>query len=76
VKIKDYRTGPILTTQRASEFLNISERTLEAMRSKGKGPKYVRMGQRGIRYRMKDVLEWLESRVTIPASYANKAGQK
>jgi hypothetical protein len=41
--------GDYLTTKQAAEALGVSPKTLEAHRSRGAGPKYVRIG-RAIRY--------------------------
>jgi hypothetical protein len=47
--------------KRLSQFLNISERTLERWRGKGLGPPYVRIG-RARRTRPSAALKWLRSR--------------
>lgn len=50
------------STEEAGEFLHLSPKTLETMRSRGGGPPYVKFGRRVI-YRRKDLEEWLAERV-------------
>ena len=50
-----------LTTQQAAEFLSLKSTTLNQWRWSGKGPKYVRIGERTIRYRNQDLHHWLNS---------------
>lgn len=47
----------------AARLLNVSERTLEAWRYKGMGPKFLRISARCIRYRPQDILDWQENRL-------------
>lgn len=44
-----------------AELSGISAVTLRRWRAEGKGPKFVRIGERAIRYRRADVLAWLDS---------------
>ena len=44
-----------LTTQQAAEFLSLKLTTLNQWRWSGKGPKYIRIGERAIRYRHQDL---------------------
>jgi hypothetical protein len=64
-----FSTNPdvLLTEVQSAEFLSLSTRTLQAWRSSGGGPLYVRAG-RAIRYRHRDLLSWVESN-----TIANKA---
>ena len=50
-----------LTTQQAAEFLSLKPTTLNQWRWSGKGPKYVRIGERTIRYRHQDLQHWINS---------------
>ena len=50
-----------LTTQQAAEFLSLKPTTLNQWRWSGKGPKYVRIGERTIRYRHQDLHHWVNS---------------
>lgn len=50
-----------LTTQEAAEALGVRPCTLEAWRSRGTGPRYVKLG-RAVRYRAADLDDYIESR--------------
>jgi len=50
----------LLTGREAASLLRLSERTLERHRTAGTGPRYVALG-RAIRYRRRDLLDWIES---------------
>lgn len=49
-----------LTTAQAAECCNLKVKMLERMRQNGIGPKYIKVGQRIIRYRQEDLDAWLE----------------
>ena len=48
----------LLTQQRLSEHIDVSERTLERWRVEGSGPVFCRAGRK-VLYRSEDVEEWL-----------------
>ncbi len=50
----------LLTELQASEFLNISTRTLQAWRLRRAGPAFVQAG-RSVRYRRGDLVQWIEA---------------
>jgi len=52
----------MLTSKQVSDWLGVSPLWLVNGRSKGFGPKYVRIGPRSILYRRKDVLAFLDER--------------
>lgn len=59
----------LLTTEQAAAFLDLKPQTLAVWRFKKRcGPAYVRIGH-NIRYRMRDLEAWLESR-TVGATDA------
>ena len=47
----------------AGELLGLSIRTLQAWRQDKKGPPYIRVSNKAIRYRRTDLNEWVESRL-------------
>jgi hypothetical protein len=51
----------LLTEVDAADLFKLSIRTLQAWRSKGIGPAFVRLG-RAVRYRRADLLAWLNAR--------------
>jgi predicted DNA-binding transcriptional regulator AlpA len=52
----------LLTTGETATVTHFSPRTLENWRRKGIGPKFVRIGGRGVRYRWGDIVEYANSR--------------
>ena len=58
----------LLTNEEAADLLGIKPNTLEIWRTKGKGPKFVKMGA-AVRYRLADLNAWMEERTfaTSPA---------
>lgn len=53
--------APLRDTKFAAEWLGITERALQQLRYLGTGPKFTRVGSRGVRYRMQDLIEYAES---------------
>lgn len=51
---------PLLTQQKYCELTGKSPSTAEQDRLYGRGPRFIRLG-RSIRYRLDDVIAWLES---------------
>ena len=49
--------SPFLTTKQAAYYLGFTDRSLHAMRGKGRGPRFVRMG-RAIRYHIRDLVNY------------------
>ena len=52
----------LLTEKELSTWLGLSLPTLQRMRSKGGGPKFIRLGFRRLAYRPSDVEDWLAAR--------------
>ena len=52
----------LLTEKQAANFLGLNPRSLQAWRTRGGGPSYLRIGHRTTRYRMEDLEVWLESK--------------
>ncbi len=42
-------------------MLGITTNTLQIWRHQGKGPRYVKLSRRAVRYRKKDVLDWIQN---------------
>lgn len=51
-----------MTTAEVAEYLQVSERTLKAMRANGGGIPFLRFG-RIVRYRLSDVIAWRDSKM-------------
>ena len=58
---KAKKGSPFLNTARAAHYLDLSRRTLEKMRTEGRGPKYRKHG-RYVRYHIDDLDAWSLSR--------------
>jgi DNA-binding transcriptional MerR regulator len=48
----------------AAELLGLSSRTLQAWRTKGTGPAFVRAG-RAVRYRRRDLIAWMDANTVV-----------
>ena len=57
------KSSPFLTTMQAADFIGLSERTLERMRTKGRGPDYRKHG-RYVRYHIDDLEAWSNAHLT------------
>jgi excisionase family DNA binding protein len=53
----------LLTPKQAAELLGLPEGTLAQWRSQRRGPPYVKMEFRLVRYRRSDLEEWIEKRM-------------
>ena len=55
--------GPYLRTQQAAEYLGLKKATLEFYRSRGGGPRFLKLGgTRAVRYLRADLDEWARRR--------------
>jgi predicted DNA-binding transcriptional regulator AlpA len=59
----------LLTEIQAADLLRLSSRTLQAWRSQGVGPEYVKAG-RAVRYRRPALIEWTERNTVVAAQLA------
>lgn len=60
---RNEKSLPMLLNQEdAAKFLDCSPRNLEALRHRGGGPRFVKLGRR-VRYRVCDLLDWIDSNV-------------
>jgi predicted DNA-binding transcriptional regulator AlpA len=55
----DHDLDTLLTGREAAALVRLSERTLERHRTAGTGPRFCALG-RAIRYRRRDLLDWIE----------------
>lgn len=60
----------LLNEIQAAQVLGLSSRTLQAWRSQGIGPAYVRAG-RAIRYRRADLTSWADQMTVVPAHHTH-----
>ena len=61
-------TSKLFTEVEAAKVVNCSPRTLQKWRGTGKGPPFVRVTSRCIRYRAEDLEAFIESRVRTSTS--------
>lgn len=62
-QVNKYYDGGLMNSDQAAIYIGVgSRRTLESMRWKGTGPKYVKIG-RLVRYRKMDLDAYIEARV-------------
>lgn len=52
-----------LSEDQVAEYIGFTPKALQAWRCNGRGPTYIRISARAIRYRKKDIDNWLESRL-------------
>mgnify|MGYP002683314012 CR=1 FL=1 len=58
----------LLTAEEESRFLKLRPNTLEIWRLKGIGPKFYRISGRTVRYRLSDLMEFVEKSVRTSTS--------
>jgi predicted DNA-binding transcriptional regulator AlpA len=59
----DSESDALLSTTELANLLGVSEKWCETARSRGFGPKWVKLSPRRVRYRLSDVRLWLAERV-------------
>ena len=52
----------------AAKFVDLSVRSIQGYRSKGGGPRFVKISSRCVKYRRIDLREWVEARVRTSTS--------
>lgn len=57
--------GQLLTAQETAELLSLQVSTIRGMTHRKEIP-YVKIGKRGVRYRLIDLLAWIEERTRMP----------
>jgi hypothetical protein len=59
-------TEEFFDTNQAAEFLELKPNTLEVWRWQGRGPRFVRLSRRAIRYQLSDLLKFGRARIVEP----------
>lgn len=59
----------VLLTPEAAEYVKLAPRTLERYRVTGEGPRFAKFAG-AVRYRKRDLDEWIESRIISSTSEA------
>jgi predicted DNA-binding transcriptional regulator AlpA len=58
----------LVNERQAASILCYSVRALQNWRHRGGGPKFVRVSSRSIRYRRRDLMDWIDSRIVSNTS--------
>ena len=67
IDTKSILSGELLNEHQASQYLNVSVRSLQAWRLRGGGPKYAKLG-RSVRYRRTDLDHYVVENLTSSTS--------
>ena len=62
------RTAKALKEKEAAAYLGLSVKTLQAWRFYSKGPKYLKLSGRAIRYRVEDLDQFMEASTVNPVA--------
>jgi predicted DNA-binding transcriptional regulator AlpA len=57
--------GQLATPKQVAAFLDVSEPNLGQLRYLGRGPKFIKITGRQVRYRWSDVLAWVEEQARV-----------
>lgn len=64
------RSGPVLTTKQAAEYVGLKPQTLRRLKCEGDGPRVFKLGRLNVYYPA-DLDEWLRGRLTVAAPNAS-----
>jgi predicted DNA-binding transcriptional regulator AlpA len=62
---QDGRAAAVMTTEEAADYLGINKKTLDRMRGRGDGPRFIRITSKIIKYRQADIDDFLTARVRL-----------
>lgn len=51
----------LMTQEQAAEYLEVHPATLTKWRLDGKGPNYIQLGEKKIRYKMEDLIQYIDN---------------
>ncbi|MFT6009254.1 MAG: putative DNA-binding transcriptional regulator AlpA [Parasphingorhabdus sp.] len=58
----------LMSTPQAAQYIGLAVSTLEAKRTRGGGPKFIKMPCRTVRYRKSDLDDWIENSCQLVSS--------
>jgi excisionase family DNA binding protein len=64
-------TPPAITEREAAERLQMSQRTLQAWRTRGEGPRFLKLG-RSVRYTEQELDSWMAARTMANTCYESE----
>ncbi len=53
--------SPLMTPDEAAAYVKVPVATLKAWRRRGTGPTYIRLNNAHVRYRLRDLDEWIDA---------------
>lgn len=62
--------SPALNTKQSALYTGLAEATLETLRTRGGGPRYIKYGRNRVAYRQSDLDEWMSARTVASTSEA------
>lgn len=62
--------APSLNTKQAALYTGLAEATLETIRTRGGGPRFVKYGRNRVAYRQADLDDWMAARTVASTSEA------
>lgn len=68
LKVMDLDPDELYVERQAAQFLKVSEKTLQYWRFTGNGPKFVRISKRCVRYRRRDLIDWIKQHLKASTS--------
>ncbi|WP_294624266.1 helix-turn-helix domain-containing protein [uncultured Roseovarius sp.] len=74
MKSNDVQANPttdpdrLMNEKEAAEVLCYSVRALQNWRSRGGGPKFIKVSARSVRYRRRDLLDWIDAHTVTSTS--------
>lgn len=68
LKVMDLDPDELYVERQAAQFLKVSEKTLQYWRFTGSGPKFVRISKRCVRYRRRDLIDWIAQHLKASTS--------
>jgi len=67
-KILDQDPDELMLEEAAARFLKVAPKTLATWRFTGQGPFFVKLSRRCVRYRRKDLIDWVEKKIKASTS--------
>ncbi len=60
----------LITEHEAAAFIGYTVRALQNWRLRGGGPRFVKVSARSVRYRRRDLIDWIEERLVASTTQA------
>jgi len=66
----------LIDEREAGRFLGVTPRTMQVMRQRGGGPRFIRLSSRCLRYRRTDLSKWANDRLCRSTADAGEVGNE